>query len=65
MSVADDLAVSSTPVHAVRWTDLIGEGLGTLARDIGGKGLPAADVIEWFGRMGSARPGANSAGLSC
>jgi ATP-dependent DNA helicase RecQ len=31
-----------------RWTDRIGEGVGLLAREIGGRSLPVADVIEWF-----------------
>ena len=31
-----------------RWTDRIGEGLGTLAREIDERNLPAVDVIEWF-----------------
>ena len=32
-----------------RWTDLIGEGLGALARELGGKSAPVPDLVDWFG----------------
>lgn len=35
-------------IPSTRWTSRIGEGLGQLAREIDGRTLPAADVIEWF-----------------
>jgi len=35
-------------IPSSRWTDRIGEGLGTLAREINERSLPAGDVIEWF-----------------
>lgn len=32
-----------------RWTDLIGEGIGTLARELVLKAAPVPDLIQWFG----------------
>ncbi|MES2916269.1 MAG: RecQ family ATP-dependent DNA helicase [Pseudomonadota bacterium] len=32
-----------------RWTDLIGEGLGLLARELDGKPIPVPDIVDWFG----------------
>jgi ATP-dependent DNA helicase RecQ len=32
-----------------RWTDLIGEGIGTLARELVEKAAPAPDLVQWFG----------------
>jgi ATP-dependent DNA helicase RecQ len=32
-----------------RWTDLIGEGIGTLARELAGKSAPVPDILHWFG----------------
>lgn len=32
-----------------RWTDLIGEGIGTLARELVEKAAPVPDLIQWFG----------------
>jgi ATP-dependent DNA helicase RecQ len=32
-----------------RWTDLIGEGIGTLARELVEKAAPVPDLVEWFG----------------
>jgi ATP-dependent DNA helicase RecQ len=32
-----------------RWTDLIGEGIGTLARELEEKTAPVPDVVEWLG----------------
>jgi len=43
-----DLAEMLNSISSSRWTDRIGEGLGLLAREIDGRSLPAADVIEWF-----------------
>ena len=31
-----------------RWTDLLGESLGALARELGDKAAPVPDLIEWF-----------------
>ena len=32
-----------------RWTDLIGEGLGRLARELVEKAAPVPDLVQWFG----------------
>jgi len=32
-----------------RWTDLIGEGIGTLAREMVEKAAPVPDLVQWFG----------------
>ena len=32
-----------------RWTDLIGEGIGTLARELVEKVAPVPDIVQWFG----------------
>jgi ATP-dependent DNA helicase RecQ len=32
-----------------RWTDLIGEGLGLLARELAEKSVPVPDIVDWFG----------------
>ncbi|WP_245243321.1 RecQ family ATP-dependent DNA helicase [Pararhodobacter sp. SW119] len=32
-----------------RWTDLIGEGIGNLARELVEKAAPVPDLIQWFG----------------
>jgi len=31
-----------------RWTDLIAEGIGALAREIADKTMPVPDLVEWF-----------------
>lgn len=43
-----DLTRILNTVPPSRWTDRIGEGLGLLAREIDGRSLPTADVIEWL-----------------
>ncbi len=43
-----DLAAILNSIPSSRWTDRIGEGLGLLAREIDGRSLPAADIVEWF-----------------
>ena len=32
-----------------RWTDLIGEGIGTLARELVEKAAPVPDIVQWVG----------------
>ena len=32
-----------------RWTDLIGEGIGLLARELADKAAPVPDLVQWFG----------------
>jgi ATP-dependent DNA helicase RecQ len=43
-----DLTEILNAIPPTRWTDRIGEGIGLLAREIAGRNLPAADVVEWF-----------------
>ncbi|WP_246003883.1 RecQ family ATP-dependent DNA helicase [Histidinibacterium lentulum] len=48
MTIADlTLALNALPVS--RWTDLIGEGIGTLARELSEKAAPVPELVEWFG----------------
>jgi ATP-dependent DNA helicase RecQ len=48
LSIADLVDIlKSLPQN--RWTDLIGEGIGTLARELVEKAAPVPDLIEWFG----------------
>jgi len=43
-----ELTAMLNAIPASRWTDRIGEGLGLLAREMQGRRLPVADIIEWF-----------------
>ena len=43
-----DLTEMLNAIPSSRWTSRIGEGLGLFAREIDGRSLPSADVIEWF-----------------
>lgn len=43
-----DLVETLNTLPSNRWTDLLGEGLGTLAAEIGDKGMHLPDVIEWI-----------------
>jgi ATP-dependent DNA helicase RecQ len=40
-----------------RWTDLIGEGIGTLARELVEKAAPAPDLVQWFGEWARSARG--------
>ncbi|WP_444668592.1 RecQ family ATP-dependent DNA helicase [Cereibacter changlensis] len=44
-----DLVAILNALPQSRWTDLIGEGLGALARELGDKVAPVTDLVEWFG----------------
>jgi ATP-dependent DNA helicase RecQ len=35
--------------HQTPWSDLIGEGIGTLARELVEKAAPVPDLVQWFG----------------
>lgn len=48
MVTMTDLTDILNSIPHSRWTDRIGEGLGLLAREVGGRKLPSADVIEWL-----------------
>jgi ATP-dependent DNA helicase RecQ len=45
----DDLTTLLNAQPQSRWTDLIGEGIGTLARELFEKAAPVPDLLQWFG----------------
>jgi ATP-dependent DNA helicase RecQ len=45
----DDLVAILNRQPQTRWTDLIGEGIGTLARELVEKAAPVPDLVQWFG----------------
>ncbi|MCV6586617.1 MAG: RecQ family ATP-dependent DNA helicase [Marinibacterium sp.] len=47
VSVADLVAIIGA-LPPTRWTNLLNESVGVLARDLGDKTIPAADAVEWF-----------------
>ena len=49
MLSVDDLARLLNAQPQSRWTDLIGEGIGTLARELTGKTATVPDLVQWFG----------------
>jgi ATP-dependent DNA helicase RecQ len=48
LTIADLVAVLNAQPQS-RWTDLIGEGIGTLARELVEKAAPVPDLVQWFG----------------
>lgn len=40
-----------------RWTDLIGEGIGTLEREVLEKAAPVPDLVHWFGEWARVAQG--------
>jgi ATP-dependent DNA helicase RecQ len=44
-----DLVALLNAQQSSRWTDLIGEGIGTLARELVEKAAPVPDLVQWFG----------------
>ncbi len=48
LSVADLTDILNVQPQT-RWTDLIGEGIGTLARELAEKAAPVLDLVQWFG----------------
>ena len=44
-----DLVALLNAQPRTRWTDLIGEGLGRLARELVEKAAPVPDLVQWFG----------------
>jgi ATP-dependent DNA helicase RecQ len=44
-----DLTAILNGLPRSRWTDLIGEGLGALAREITDRAIPVPDILQWFG----------------
>jgi ATP-dependent DNA helicase RecQ len=45
----DDLTILLNTQPQSRWTDLIGEGIGALARELVEKAAPVPDLVQWFG----------------
>jgi ATP-dependent DNA helicase RecQ len=48
LTIADLVDVLNAQPQS-RWTDLIGEGIGTLARELVEKAAPVPDLVQWFG----------------
>jgi ATP-dependent DNA helicase RecQ len=48
LTIPDLVAILNTQ-QQTRWTNLIGEGIGTLARELVEKAAPVPDLVEWFG----------------
>ncbi len=44
-----DLVAVLNQQPQTRWSDLIGEGIGTLARELVEKAAPVPDLVQWFG----------------
>lgn len=43
-----DLVEMKNAIPPNRWTDLIAEGIATLAHELSNKSMPVPDLIEWF-----------------
>jgi ATP-dependent DNA helicase RecQ len=48
MSILDMTEILNTLPRS-RWTDMIGEGIGLLARDVAEREIPVPEIVEWFG----------------
>ena len=48
LSIPDLVAILNAQPQS-RWTNLIGEGIGTLARELVEKAAPVPDIVQWFG----------------
>jgi ATP-dependent DNA helicase RecQ len=48
LTIPDLVAILNAQPQS-RWTDLIGEGIGTLARELVEKAAPVPDIVQWFG----------------
>jgi ATP-dependent DNA helicase RecQ len=48
LTIADLVEILNAQPQS-RWTDLIGEGIGTLARELVEKAAPVPDLVQWFG----------------
>jgi len=48
LTIPDLVAILNAQPQS-RWCDLIGEGIGTLARELVGKSAPVPDIVQWFG----------------
>lgn len=43
-----DLVDVLNAIPSNRWTDLIGEGIAALAKELANKAMPVPDLVEWF-----------------
>ncbi|MEO9231099.1 MAG: RecQ family ATP-dependent DNA helicase [Devosia sp.] len=43
-----DLVEMKNSIRSNRWTDLIAEGIATLAHELNTKSMPVPDLVEWF-----------------
>lgn len=43
-----DLVSVLNAIPSNRWTDLIGEGIAALAKELANKAMPLPDLVEWF-----------------
>jgi len=43
-----DLVDALNAIQSSRWTDLVAEGIATLARELASKTMPVPDIVEWF-----------------
>ena len=48
LTIPDLVAILNAQLQT-RWTDLIGEGVGLLARELVEKAAPVPDLVQWFG----------------
>jgi ATP-dependent DNA helicase RecQ len=48
LTILDLVGILNTQAPS-RWTDLIGEGIGMLARELVEKAAPVPDLLQWFG----------------
>lgn len=48
LTIPDLVAILNAQPQS-RWTDLIGEGVGLLARELVEKAAPVPDLVQWFG----------------
>ncbi len=48
LTISDLVAILNAQPQS-RWTDLIGEGIGLLARELVEKAAPVPDLVQWFG----------------
>jgi ATP-dependent DNA helicase RecQ len=57
MLTIDDLLAILNAQPQSRWTDLIGEGIGILARELTEKAAPVPDLVQWFGEWARSARG--------
>ena len=53
----DDLVALLNAQPQTRWTDLVGEGIGALARELAEKTATVPDLVQWFGEWARSARG--------